>query len=223
MRHINSETLPELAAEASFLVTYYRSSKIHSFCSELNAKISMLHPDVLALLYHFGSCANGPVLEFGPFVGGSTIAIARGMLDANRSTRVTSVEVGGAYPHPTYASDNIVGDLRRNLARYKVESIVDLVVGHSRDAAVVERVTELARDQLYCCVMIDSDGQAREDLMLYRNLLHPRAYLFVDDYFAPGAPEKEATTRAELDVLEQEGVLDCLGVYGWGTWIGRFR
>src|SRR5688572_585275 len=101
-------TLPCSAFDLSLIVTQYRSSPLHEFFAELNDGLSMLHPDVLALLYHFAAYADGPLLEFGPYVGGSTIAMARGMVDGARKLRIVSVEIGGKYDHPHYPTSDIV-------------------------------------------------------------------------------------------------------------------
>ena len=49
--------------------------------------------------------------------------------------------------------------------------------------------------------MIDTDGHVQQDLSLYRVLVRSGAYLMVDDFYAPGAPNKEVTDerRAECD------------------------
>jgi predicted O-methyltransferase YrrM len=189
---------------------------------DLNVGISMLHPDVLALLYHLGGHADGPILELGPYVGGSTIAMARGLADAGRNQKIVSVEKGGKYDHPNYPTKDIVASLRANLAKHGVDSRVDLIVGHSRDSATIAQVRQFSRAAPFSCLVIDSDGEVEKDIDLYRAVLAPRAHLVVDDYYSPGAPEKEATTRHQIDELERRGVVESFGVHGWGTWFGRF-
>jgi predicted O-methyltransferase YrrM len=215
--------MPATSFELSLLATRYRSDPLQKFFTDLNKHISMLHPDVLALLYHFGACAKGPLLELGPYVGGSTVSMARGVTDSGGSTRITSVEMGGRYDHPTYATTDIVESLRANLKTYGVNGRVNLIVGHSREKPTLDSVTIVAEQEgPFTCLMIDADGQVEEDIALYGRLLAPRCYLIVDDYYAPGAPEKEATTRNQLVALEQRGVVESFGVHGWGTWFGRF-
>lgn len=215
--------MPTTSFELSLLATRYRSDPLHKFFSELNKRISMLHPDVLALLYHFGACASGPLLELGPYVGGSTISMARGVADAGGSVRITSVEMGGRYDHPTYATTDIVESLRANLKTYGVDGRVNLIVGHSREKPALDSVaTVVEQEGPFTCLLIDADGQVEEDVALYRRFLAARCYLVVDDYYAPGAPEKEATTRNQLAALEQRHVVESFGVHGWGTWFGRF-
>jgi predicted O-methyltransferase YrrM len=212
---------PRSAFDVSLIATQYRSAPLQRFFQDLNADISMLHPDVLALMYHLGKNAQAPILEIGPYMGGSTIAASKGLGDAGSSHSVVSVEMGGSYEHPTYATKDIVASLRANLDKYEVAERVKLFVGHSRDAALIESISRLGLR--FGVMMIDADGHVVEDLMLYRRMLLPGCLLVVDDYFAPGAPEKEATTRHQLDELEQAGTVESFGVHGWGTWFGRMR
>ena len=213
---------PGNALETTFLIPFYRSLPIHQDLTGLNSSnVSMLHPDVLALMYHFAAYSEGPILELGPYVGGSTIALAWGLRHGKRNTRIISIELGGSYDHPTAGTDDIVRELRHNLERCRVKDCVELVVGNSRDRATVATVSELlgAEKAGLCC--IDSDGDVAADLALYMDLLTPDAYLIIDDYFAPGAPHKVKPTRAGIAFAEQHGLVQSFGVYGWGTWVGR--
>ena len=74
--------------------------------------ISMLSEEVLNRLFcSLASQAPGPILEVGPYIGGSTTALCGG---ARRSgARIVSIEAGGSHPeHPTLPSRDIVRDLR---------------------------------------------------------------------------------------------------------------
>lgn len=210
--------LPADGFELSLLAAQYRSSGLGAWCGELNRTLSMLHPDVLALLYHFGRYAAAPVLELGPYVGGATVAIARGLADAGRGLGVVSVELGGASSHSQYPTRDIVASLRANLAERGLAPHCRLVVGHSREPATVAQVAPHAP---FGWLLIDADGQVEEDLALYGRLLQPGALLVVDDYYSPGAPEKEAPTQRALDRLAARGAVEPFGVHGWGTWFGR--
>ncbi len=215
--------MPTTPVELSLLATQYRSASIYPLFRELNDRISMLHPDVLALLYHYGACAEGPILELGPYIGGSTIALARGGADIGNAARITSVELAQDYRHPTHVTTDIVESLRANLKGYGVDEQVNLIVGHSRDQSVLESVESVVeRDGPFGCFVIDADGQIEEDIACYRRFLSARCYLVVDDYYSPGAPDKEATTRTQLATLEQRRIVEPFGVHGWGTWFGRF-
>src|SRR5213080_683146 len=60
----------------------YRQQPIHSTLLKIRDKYSMLHLDVLILIYHFAKICSGSVLEIGAFVGGATIAAASGVRDS---------------------------------------------------------------------------------------------------------------------------------------------
>ena len=213
---------PANALETSFLVPFYRSQPIQQDLSQLNRdSVSMLHPDVLALMYHLAAYSEGPVLELGPYVGGSTVALAWGMRHGKRNARIVSIELGGSYDHPTAGTNDIVRDLRRNLDRYGVADRVELVVANSRDPETVRKVGRLIGTEKAGLCCIDSDGEVATDLGLYMDLLAKDAYLIIDDYFAPGAPHKVKPTRDGIRAVEQQGLVQCFGVYGWGSWVGR--
>ena len=216
------DRLPSSGFEVSLIATQYRATELAAYFYKLNCEVSMLHADVLALLYHFGKYATSPLLELGPFTGGATIAIARGLADAGSGLKVISVELGGASGHPTYATPDIVAGFHSNLGERGLAAHSELVVGYSRDEAVLAEVARLAGTARFGCLLIDSDGHVDADLQLYGPLLSPGALLVVDDYYSPGAPEKEVTTRRELDELAERRVLEPFGVHGWGTWFGKF-
>jgi predicted O-methyltransferase YrrM len=215
-------SLPSTWFDVQLIAAQYRSSDVYPWCDQLNRTISMLHPDVLALLYHFGAKAKGPVLELGPYIGGSTIAIARGLAEGGSGLKVTTVEAGGKLDHADHPSMDIVASLRANLSKHGVKAHCELVVGNSRDPAVVQKVRQAAAGANFGLFVIDSDGRVNDDLNLYRDLLAPRAYLVVDDYYAPGNRDKESITRPQVDDLEKRGLVESFGVHGWGTWFGRF-
>src|SRR5437867_1863073 len=73
-------------------------------------QISMLGEAALALLENFARHAEGPVIELGPYIGGSTLPLACG----TRSS-VISVEIGGTNFGHEIRSSGIIGDLSRNL------------------------------------------------------------------------------------------------------------
>jgi predicted O-methyltransferase YrrM len=213
---------PTSALEMSFLIPFYRALPIQQELQGLNSNsVSMLHPDVLSLMYHLAAYTEGPILELGPYVGGSTVALAWGMRHERREARIISVELGGSYDHPTAGTDDIVRDLRRNLDRYGVRDRVQVLVGSSRDPEVVRKVRGLMGSEKAGLCCIDSDGNVAADLALYMDLLTPDAYLIIDDYFAPGAPHKVGPTRAGIQAAEEQGLVHSLGVYGWGSWVGR--
>jgi predicted O-methyltransferase YrrM len=183
----------------------------------------MLHADVLTLLYHFGSYSTGNILELGPFVGGSTIALGWGVRDSARKCQLVTVEVGGSFNHPTMGSTDIIGSLHSNLQHQQVQELVTVVEGNSREQGVVARINKMLPQGSVGLFVVDSDGLVLDDFEIYHPLLADGAYMIVDDYFCPGNMEKGARTKRDLDVLEERGLIETLGVFGWGTWVGRLK
>ena len=217
---VDVNPLPTSAVEMTYLIPYVRSLPISEKLARLNwESVSLLHADVLSLMYHLAAHTAGPVLELGPYVGGSTIAIGWGL--KQRRGRVVTVELGGRYEHPTAGTDDIVRDLRRNLRKHDVADRVELIVGNSRDESVVARVRQAIGAEKVGLLCMDTDGNIEADYAIYGDLLAPHAYLIIDDFFAPGAPHKVKPTRDGVAALERQGRIECFGVYGWGTWVGR--
>lgn len=224
MPHIQFREHPTTPQEVSLLVCYYRSQPIYQELIALNQTCSMLHPDILAVIYHMARYATGPILEFGPYLGGSTVAMAWGMRDAPREGLVTSVEVGGAHlAHPMFPSKDILADLKANLERRGVADRASIISGYSRDAGVIAQVRRAMGNQRVAFFCVDTDGQIEADMNAYRDLLAPGAYLVVDDYYTTGAPDKMGPTSEGITRLEDAGVVESFGIFGWGSWVGRMR
>ena len=66
---------------------HYRQGPIHSALLKIRDKYSMLHLDVLILIYHFSKICSGAILEIVSFVGGATIADAFGLLDSGQPNK----------------------------------------------------------------------------------------------------------------------------------------
>src|ERR1043165_4630308 len=109
----------------------YRHEPIHSELMRIRDKYSMLHLDVLILIYHFAKVCSGAILEIGAFVGGATIAAALGIRDSGREKKLIAIEAGGSVQHKRLGTRNILRDLERNLAREGVLNMVTLVKGQS--------------------------------------------------------------------------------------------
>lgn len=185
-------------------------------------KISMLHVDTLMLLRLFALGAKGGILEIGPYIGGSTIAIASGARDGSRS-RFVSIETGGKYPdHPDYPSDDIIADLRKNVGAAGLSSYVHILEGHSHDVHVRNKVFEILADCGLSFVFIDADGKIDRDMNTYRSLFNENCILAFDDYIAPGN-QKQSNVQSAVAQEVASGRLETLGVVPWGTWFGRYH
>src|SRR5881394_1252510 len=96
----------------------YRSSEVRHRLEKVGRAASMLHMDVLLLIYHFARFGEGNILEIGPYMGGSTIAAAFGARESAAPKKLVSIEAGGRLQHFRLSSKNIIKDLRKNLKRF---------------------------------------------------------------------------------------------------------
>ncbi len=206
--------------ELMYKLMEYRSHEIRHRLEKVGRAASMLHMDVLLLIYHFARFGPGNILEIGPYIGGSTIAAAFGVRDSGTPKKIVSIEAGGRLEHFRIPSRHIFKDLKKNLARFGVLENVTLINGRS-----FEETTKSAVGQMLCAgevglFMFDADNNVRRDLDCYGDLLSDRCWLVIDDYFGPA---KAAPVRAQVDELVSAGRIVPFGYYGWGTWIGQWR
>ena len=96
----------------------YRSAEVRQRLEKVGREASMLHMDVLLLIYHFARYGAGNVLEIGPYVGGSTIAAAFGARESGTQKKIITIEAGGSVKHFRLSSRDIIKDLKKNLARF---------------------------------------------------------------------------------------------------------
>src|SRR5436309_11049114 len=73
----------------------YRMSRVRQTMEKVNKVSSMLHVDVLLLIYHLGKIARGGILEIGSFLGGSAIAAALGARESGGGKKIVTIEPGG--------------------------------------------------------------------------------------------------------------------------------
>jgi len=198
----------------------YRSSEIRQRLEKVGREASMLHVDVLLLIYHFARFGAGDVLEIGPYVGGSTIAAAFGARESDTPKKIITIEAGGTVKHFRLSSRNIIKDLKKNLARFDVAENVTLINGRSSDKAIISDVHQRLSSHEVSLFIFDADNNVRRDLDCYGDLLSNRCWVVIDDYFGPA---KAAPLRAQVDGLMSEGRLVPFGYYGWGTWVGQWQ
>lgn len=211
---------------------YLKNIEAHPYYAKMATvkDISMLHVDVLMLLRLFARATCGGILEIGPYIGGSSIGIGSGVRDGGGRPYASvehggvEEEIGGAYrDHPFYPSSNIIEDLKKNLAAEGLGGFVSIFQGKSDSPSVVEKIFELFRENPIELLFIDADGAVDRDMELFRPLLAKNCLLVFDDYTAPGAEQKEQRVRRVVDEEVARGRLESYGVYGWGTWVGRYR
>ena len=206
--------------ELMYKLMEYRSHEIRHRLEKVGRAASMLHMDVLLLIYHFARFGPGNILEIGPYIGGSTIAAAFGVRDSGTRKKIVSIEAGGRLKHFRLSSRDIMKDLRKNLARFGVSEDVTLINGRSFDEATISAVRQTLDSGEVGLFIFDADNNVRRDLDCYGDLLSDRCWLVVDDYFGPA---KAAPLRAQVDELVSAGRIVPFGYYGWGTWIGQWH
>ena len=193
--------------------------------TDLYAKIlklcdfSMLHWEVLAILQYLVKRSRGAVLEIGSYLGAATIAIAQAA--GKKPDPVITVEIGGSHDHPTIPSKDILGDLRRNLARYGVQDAVHMIEGSCDDPQVIGKIVRCLGGKRIDLLVIDAGGEVERDMLNFARFCEPSCYLVIDDYISEGAKEKSALIHPYLDRMVAEGKMRRIGVYGWGTWVGQ--
>jgi predicted O-methyltransferase YrrM len=179
--------------------------------------ISMLDERALSLLERLAMLADGPIIELGSYIGGSTIA-----LSAGSRHKVFTVEIGGENQRGDYlSSPDIIADLRRNLAAANLAERVSIMEGHFRAAAVFDRVHQEVGDSSAGLLFVDIDPGTELALGLYAALLRDDAFVVVDDYASEIAVDKAALVSGFIKDLVTRGILLEIGVFGWGTWFGK--
>jgi predicted O-methyltransferase YrrM len=198
----------------------YRSAEVRQRLEKVGREASMLHMDVLLLIYHFAHFSAGDVLEIGPYMGGSTIAAAFGARDSGTHKKIITIEAGGSVKHFRLSSRNIIKDLKKNLVRFGVAEDVTLINGRSSDEAIISEICQRLGSREVSLFIFDADNNVRRDLDCYGDLLNDGCWVVIDDYFGPA---KAAPLRLQVDTLVSEGRLLPFGYYGWGTWVGQWQ
>jgi len=201
----------------------YRQEPIHSKLLKIRDKYSMLHLDVLILIYHFAKTCSGNILEIGAFVGGATIAAAFGVRDSGTQKKLIAIEPGGSVKHKRLGTRNIFRDLERNLARQRVSELVTTIKGRSFDPTTTSAVNEMLGADKVGLLILDADAAKRRDIECYRERFADGCWMVIDDYYGTDANAKITPSRADIDSLTTAGCLQPLGFYGWSTWVGRWR
>ena len=201
----------------------YRHEPIHSKLMKVRDTYSMLHLDVLILIYHFAKICSGAILEIGAFVGGATIAAAFGVRDSGQNKRLISIEPGGSVKHKRLATRNILRDLERNLTKERVRDLVTLIKGQSFKPETVSGVRQALGSDQVGLLILDADAAKRRDIGCYRDKLIDKAWMVIDDCYGLDDNEKITPSRADVDALVDAGLFEPLGFYGWSTCVGRWR
>jgi predicted O-methyltransferase YrrM len=201
----------------------YRHEPIHSELMKVRHKYSMLHVDVLILIYHFAKICSGAILEIGAFVGGATIAAAFGIRDSGQNKKLITIEPGGNVKHKRLGTRNILHDLQRNLARERVANLVSLIKGQSFKPETASAVRRALGPDEIGLLILDADAGKRRDIDCYGGKFADGCWVVIDDVYGAASNEKITPSRGDVDALVAAGLLEPLGFYGWSTWVGRWR
>lgn len=194
-----------------------RSPKDFRSAAAAARKISMLRDDALLLLAQMSAQCGGPVIEVGPYIGGSTCALA-----APQNARVITVELGGANPgHPQLPTRDTIADLLSNLARAGIRDRVQVVADHFARASTYKEVSRGLAGRMAGMLFVDVTPGTELAVQAYASLLRDDAFLAIDDYVSEHAIDKAAQVRAFIDAAVQRGYLRQIRVCGWGTWFGQ--
>ena len=207
--------------ELMYRLMEYRNQEIRHRLEKVGRAASMLHLDVLLLIYHFAKFGSGNILEIGPYIGGSTIAAAFGARESGTPKKIISVEAGGRLEHRRIPSRNIFKDLKKNLTRFGVSESVTLINGYSYQETTISAIQQMLGRGEVGLFIFDADDNVRRDLDCYGDLLTDRCWLVIDDYFGPCV--KAAPRQAQVKELVSDGRLVPFGFYGWSTWVGQWR
>jgi L-amino acid N-acyltransferase YncA/predicted O-methyltransferase YrrM len=222
---VQSQTPNQLSDNLNlmYLLMQYRHEAIHSKLLKIRDKYSMLHLDVLILIYHFAKICSGNILEIGAFVGGGTIAAALGVRDSGKRKKLITIEPGGSVKHKRLGTRNIFRDLQRNLAKQGVLEMVTLIKGRSFDVTTIRAVSESLGPDKIGLLILDADAAKQRDIQCYRDKLTDNCWMVIDDYYGADSNAKITPSRADVDALAASGYLEPLGFYGWSTWVGRWQ
>src|SRR5881296_2494304 len=180
----------------------YRQEPIHSQLLKIRDKYSMLHLDVLILIYHFAKLCSGPIVEIGAFLGGATIAAAFGVRDSGKRKTLITIEQGGSLKHKRLGTRNILRDLERNLARQRVSEMVTVIKRRSFDAATIRAVHDTLGPDKIGLLILDADAAKRRDIECYRDKFSDDCWMVIDDYYGTDSNEKITPSRADVDTLD---------------------
>ena len=200
----------------------FRHTPMAGQLDNLKYDISMLHSDVLHMVYLMARDTVGDVLELGAYIGGATASASLGLQERN-SGKVVTVEKGGSFTVPPHNIPDVLEFLKNNLAKYGVTETVKIISGLSFDNQVIERIKGQLKPSSVSLLIHDIATSLGDELERYGGLLAPGACLVVDDYSSLNDPDRVELTQASIRELSERGVVESWGVFGWGTWFGKLR
>lgn len=211
--------------DAALVATYLAHLEHSNARAEMLSidRISMLHPDTLALLRACAIEARHGVLEIGAYIGGSTCALAAGLRDSAPVPFLT-IEPGGAYPdQPWLPTDDIIADWTANVAGMGLSGYTQLFKGWANSPAAVCALREvLGSDGRVDLVFMDANGAFWPNLGPFVDLFTDDCLFVMDDYHSvEGTQEKALNIHFAVNHLRDRGGLVEFAPVRWSTWFGR--
>jgi predicted O-methyltransferase YrrM len=183
-------------------------------------RISMIGEATLATLRAIAALTRGAALEIGPYLGGSTIALAGGLPPG---IDLATIEVGGSYRgHATLPTDDILGTLGRNLHAHGVAGRVTPIIGRAHDPALRAAVADWLDGRRIGLFFMDADTFPERNFLYFARYFDERAIVAIDDYHVEDGSAKAGIVRAFVDRMVAAGALRPAGVVHC-TWFGRIN
>jgi hypothetical protein len=202
------------------LIAYRYDKPLHHQLMKV-AEYSMLDVDVLILIHYMARICEGGILEIGSFLGASTVAAGLGSRASGQAKKFVSVEPGGPLKDHRLATKDIFRDLTKNVSRAGLLDSIKLINGSSFEETTVSTVKAQFGPGEVGLFVFDADWNVRRDIDCYGDRFADNCWVVIDDYIS--ATEKAGPIRNQVDELVAAGRLMPLGMYGWGTWVGRWR
>lgn len=189
--------------------------------------VSMLGIETLLMLRAYAMEARGAIVEVGPYVGGSTIAILHGVAASHHKT-VVSIDCGGAYlEHPTMPSADIHADWLRNLDAAGFAGRAHLSKGFGNNRGTCTDAVAALEGRQIGMLFIDANGFVWQNMRYLVDHLADDCLLVLDDVtnlLEPDDPDqniKFGQTRQSVADGLSAGAIEHYGTFLWGTWFGR--
>jgi predicted O-methyltransferase YrrM len=119
-------------------------------------------------------------------------------------------------------TDDIITDLKRNVEAYGLAEVVHIMEGFTTDPAIDAAVNRVLNGRPIDLLFLDADGNVERDFELYRGRLNRGAILVFDDYSQKVRQRSRPPSRRRSTPPSASALVDNLGVYRWGTWVGRY-
>jgi hypothetical protein len=181
--------------------------------------ISMLAEPVLDRLQLLAKYANGNVLEIGPYIGGSTVALASGH---QGRLRHAVIDLGGSYAdHDLLPSADIIADWTANMKRFGTDSYASIFQGWSTDSRVFLKALDHIERKIGL-FFFDGDGKCAEQFAIFWRYMNPGCAIVLDDYLVDTTygQHKADLVRPWVDRMVASGALIPDQVID-GTWFGN--